>query len=86
MVLDQDFFIDVRFLTGLWNIQIFQVFGDMWKRNMFGFTTNIWGVTKELLWGRHGIFMLGDNVLEVEHENFKNFKIDNSEREEEILS
>ena len=94
MVLDLNFFVDVRFLTALGDIQI-QVFAGMQKRK------NVWFYDKHLRRYergslRHYFLMTVDNFLEAEHENFNQGVVvgnegrieadDNSEGEEEILS
>ena len=96
MVLDQGFFINVRFLTALGDIQInIQSFRRHVKEK------HVWFYDKHLRRYergslRHDILTPVDNVLEAEHEHFNQDEVmgneeqiggdDNSKGEEEILS
>ena len=78
MVLDQDFFIDVRFLTalGYTNIQSFR--RHVKEKHVWFYDKHLRRYKRGSL--RHDILMPVDKVLEAEHENFNQDEVTGNEK------
>ena len=58
---------------------MFKVFGGLWKKIMFSFLKDIWGVTKKVVWSIVLLCQMTFASLEQELENFNLDEVCNKE-------